>query len=106
MHVKHVMHVTRAGGQSIMRSRTLLSVLAVPCLASCSSTERPLLSEQGVASAALVAAMRGDRHDDDRIDSRHVLLISIDGLHQVDLQKFITSHPASALAELAHHGIQ
>jgi hypothetical protein len=34
----------------------------------------------------------------------HVLLISIDGLHAVDVQNYTTLHPNSALAELASHG--
>jgi hypothetical protein len=35
----------------------------------------------------------------------HVLLISIDGLHEVDLARFVAAHPDSALAGLARHGI-
>jgi predicted AlkP superfamily pyrophosphatase or phosphodiesterase len=34
-----------------------------------------------------------------------VLLISIDGMHQVDLQKWIDGNPTSALAALAKAGI-
>jgi hypothetical protein len=36
---------------------------------------------------------------------RHVLLISVDGLHALDVAKYTASHPHSALAELASHGI-
>ena len=36
---------------------------------------------------------------------RHVLLISVDGLHALDVANFVTSHPNSALAELSRHGI-
>jgi Type I phosphodiesterase / nucleotide pyrophosphatase len=36
---------------------------------------------------------------------KHVLLISVDGLHAIDLQRFIASHPDSTLAALARHGI-
>jgi len=35
---------------------------------------------------------------------QHVLLISIDGFHQRDLEVFLASHPNSALAKLASHG--
>jgi predicted AlkP superfamily pyrophosphatase or phosphodiesterase len=35
-----------------------------------------------------------------------VLLLSVDGLHQLDLQNFLKAHPASALAQLAQHGTQ
>jgi hypothetical protein len=36
----------------------------------------------------------------------HVLLLSIDGMHQVDLTNFIAGHPTSALAKLAKSGVQ
>ncbi|BBP01742.1 phosphodiesterase [Sulfuriferula nivalis] len=36
---------------------------------------------------------------------KHVLLISVDGLHALDLQNFSTSHPNSALAGLKRTGI-
>ena len=36
---------------------------------------------------------------------RHVLLISVDGLHALDVARFVSSDPHSALAELSHHGI-
>jgi hypothetical protein len=36
---------------------------------------------------------------------RHVLLISVDGLHALDVARYIETHPDSALAELARHGI-
>src|SRR5215510_6272636 len=36
---------------------------------------------------------------------RHVLLLSIDGLHEQDLARYTMLHPHSALAQLAHMGI-
>ena len=36
---------------------------------------------------------------------RHVLLISVDGLHALDVARYVESHPHSALTELASHGI-
>ena len=36
---------------------------------------------------------------------QHVLLISIDGLHALDVANFVKSHPDSALAELAGKGV-
>ncbi|MDR3541484.1 MAG: alkaline phosphatase family protein [Desulfosporosinus sp.] len=58
------------------------------------------------------AAHAGSAHDDDsdhqlrhgHID--HILLISVDGLHAIDVENFIGSHPTSALATLASHGIR
>ncbi len=37
---------------------------------------------------------------------RHVVLISIDGLHEFDMTRFIHDHPKSALAQLARQGVQ
>ncbi|MGF7235153.1 MAG: alkaline phosphatase family protein [Frankia sp.] len=36
--------------------------------------------------------------------ARHVLLVSVDGLHQADLAAYAKSHPGSALAALVGHG--
>jgi hypothetical protein len=37
---------------------------------------------------------------------RHVLLISVDGLHQSDLEWYIASHPSSELAKLVQQGAE
>ncbi len=37
---------------------------------------------------------------------RHVLLLSVDGLHQDDLAYYVTAHPSSALAQLVHGGTE
>ena len=47
------------------------------------------------------------RADDDSHGERglrHVLLISIDGMHAIDLQRWIKGHPKGTLAELAERG--
>jgi hypothetical protein len=36
---------------------------------------------------------------------KHVLLISVDGLHALDLTQYVSHHPTSALAELSRHGV-
>ena len=36
---------------------------------------------------------------------QHVLLISVDGLHEVDVANYVSAHPNSALATLANHGV-
>ncbi|MFE9428266.1 alkaline phosphatase family protein [Kitasatospora sp. NPDC006697] len=38
--------------------------------------------------------------------AKHVLLISVDGLHQSDLSWYIAQHPQSALARLVNGGVQ
>jgi hypothetical protein len=37
-------------------------------------------------------------------DDRHVLLISVDGLHASDLSRWVAEHPESHLARLSHQG--
>jgi len=36
---------------------------------------------------------------------KHVLLISVDGLHALDLSNFVATHADSTLAELGRHGV-
>src|SRR5438067_11869983 len=50
--------------------------------------------------AALVPASAAS-HINERDHIRHVLLISVDGLHALDVANFVQSHPNSALAELS-----
>jgi hypothetical protein len=62
------------------------------------------------AIAAMIGAIasgnmaRADDDDHRDRDIRHVLLISVDGMHGVDLQRWIKGHPEGALAELAERG--
>src|SRR5258708_19264121 len=62
-----------------------------------------------VLSFVLLATMASPqaRADDDNGSSKikRVLLISIDGMHSLDMATFIKSHPASALAQLAAAGV-
>ena len=37
--------------------------------------------------------------------AEHVLLISVDGLHALDVTRYVRDHPHSALAELSGHGV-
>src|SRR5258707_999495 len=43
------------------------------------------------------------KHGDKSIE--HVLLISVDGLHSLDVANYLKNHPKSAMAELASHGV-
>ena len=47
---------------------------------------------------------RGDDDHGDRGDIKHVLLISVDGMHQSDLRWYVANHPHSTLAKLIHSG--
>jgi hypothetical protein len=69
-----------------------------------------LLSTVVGASVLLAAGSQTVRADDDQDAAvgrnyQHVLLISVDGMHSVDLNNWIRSHPQSNFARLAGHGI-
>lgn len=36
---------------------------------------------------------------------KHVLLISVDGLHTLDVANYVAAHPTSAMARLSNHGV-
>ena len=56
----------------------------------------------GVA-AAQPSAFAASQH---RAAARHILLVSVDGLHQSDLARYIARHPESALARLVGGGVE
>jgi hypothetical protein len=54
---------------------------------------------------ALGFAHAGDHYPDrDRVD--HVVLLSVDGLHALDVERYIAANPASTLARLAARGVR
>ena len=55
-----------------------------------------------VALIAPAAAAADPFHED---NARHVLLLSVDGLHQADLSWYVRQHPTSALAALVARGV-
>jgi Type I phosphodiesterase / nucleotide pyrophosphatase len=57
-----------------------------------------------VFGSALLAA--GPTTVSAKASVKHVLLISVDGLHQTDLAWYVRSHPGSALARLVHDGVE
>jgi Type I phosphodiesterase / nucleotide pyrophosphatase len=61
-----------------------------------------------LGSAALASAATGQpgRGGDDHGIIRHVLLISVDGLHQQDLVWYVRNYPHSALAALDRRGLE
>ncbi len=58
----------------------------------------------GAACAAALSLTLTLSAHADGVTAKHVLLISIDGLHEIDLANFIKANPDSALAKLAAHG--
>ncbi|MDH6109032.1 hypothetical protein P3T36_006045 [Kitasatospora sp. MAP12-15] len=57
----------------------------------------------GATTAQATAATAGAGH---RAPAKHVLLISVDGLHQSDLAWYTSLHPHSALAQLVGGGVE
>ena len=55
------------------------------------------------AAAALVCLLSGSMVAQSNI--KHVLLISVDGLHALDVSRYVSANPNSALTELSSHGI-
>jgi hypothetical protein len=88
--------------EAITMLRLSLSFALVTTLAGCGGGDAPTLAQ---SSQPLLSAEPA-HHRHHRPEIRHVLLISIDGLHQVDLSRFIAANPASTLAALAAHGVQ
>ena len=58
-----------------------------------------------LGSTALGTAVRADGDDNHHRAIKHVLLISVDGMHEVDLQRYVNGHPTSAFAKLLRHGV-
>jgi hypothetical protein len=56
------------------------------------------------AAAAVTHSGAGQGQHHSRI--RHVLLLSVDGMHQQDLVWYVSHYPHSALAELVRHGTE
>ena len=65
---------------------------------------RCFLATVSVAFAALLPAMAGAQSTP-QSNIKHVLLISVDGLHALDVANYISKNPQSALAELSSHGV-
>jgi len=61
-----------------------------------------VLATLGLAGVVVAAQPAGA---DENSRAKHVLLISVDGLHQSDLDWYVAKHPDSALARLVHRGV-
>src|SRR5262245_65102589 len=60
-----------------------------------------LLAATCLFSVPLTAAAA---HNEDSPRAKHVLLISVDGMHALDLTNYVAAHPNSTLAFLSAHG--
>jgi hypothetical protein len=52
------------------------------------------------------ASVRALADENQHQGAKHVLLLSIDGMHQSDLTWFVQNHPGSALARLVGRGVE
>src|ERR1700756_3533974 len=68
-----------------------------------------LLSTAAIAGTMLACGVAVAQADDDGPHGghgyKHVLLISVDGMHSVDLTRWIASHPGGNFAKLADNGV-
>src|ERR1017187_7327830 len=83
-----------------MRVRYLRAVVAAVGVAA-------LVSGTALASASATATRGGEGAGQGQPGAqiRHVLLISVDGLHQQDLRWYVHTYPGSTLAGLVRYGI-
>src|SRR6516165_9442369 len=91
-----------------MTYKKTASLFAMSLLTAC-GTNQPASSDDGTAVTAAFAGHVGDGQDDGHGDDegkkvRHVLLISVDGMHQNDLDLYVANHPSSTFAKLTHSG--
>jgi hypothetical protein len=68
---------------------------------------KALTASVGISLLSGIAAFADT--DEGPLDSghhvKHVLLISVDGLHALDLSNYVATHPDSTLADLSRHGV-
>jgi hypothetical protein len=67
---------------------------------------RTLLLAATLSAALVPPAARADNNDSDAHarHAKHVIVISVDGLHESDLEAYVAGHPASTLARFVDEG--
>src|SRR5580692_2547161 len=58
-----------------------------------------------LGSLALAPAVAVQQAQASDAPYKHVLLISVDGLHAIDAANYVAAHPGGTLAALAHSGL-
>src|SRR5580700_10819576 len=89
-----------------MRIRTTLPLLSLCLVGACSSNAGTGEEITGTSAQAIMADFRGqgDQGENGLHRHQHVLLISVYGMHQSDLDWYVANHPNSTLAKLVHSG--
>ena len=59
----------------------------------------------GLIGTTLPAPVRANGTEGRPGKLKHVLLISVDGMHALDLERYVTQNPNSNLAQLSQHGV-
>ncbi len=65
----------------------------------------PVALSAALLGIAVPAPVRANDELGEGNKIKNVLLISVDGLHALDVSNYVAAHPNSALAELAGHGV-
>ena len=88
-----------------MSTRKIISRISLLFLLS-SACQSNLDDSGGIGKTS--SALDDDNQGNEELGGRihHVLLISVDGLHQTDVDHFVASHPGSTLAALAARGLE
>jgi hypothetical protein len=92
-----------------MTCKKTASLFALSVLTACSANPADTTTS---STSTLVGDQNNQGNDDhqgdddhgDHGDIKHVLLISVDGMHQNDLERYVAHHPNSTLAKLVHSG--
>ncbi len=89
-----------------MTYKKTASLFALSLLAACGSNPTDATTSTTSALVGDQNNQGNDEHqgDDDHGDIKHVLLISVDGMHQSDLDRYVADHRNSTLAKLVHSG--
>jgi hypothetical protein len=64
------------------------------------------VSAAALSALPLLSASAQEARPTSAHTTKHVVLISIDGMHQSDLDWYVASHPSSTLAKLTHKGVE
>ena len=65
------------------------------------NARRLVVATAAIATLGCLSAHAAPAHSK---HARHVILISVDGLHQSDLDTYVATHPGSTLAMLVNQG--
>ena len=84
-----------------MDPRKAFALCGLALLGACTSSAD---DEATLAQDSSALSDHGERDHGERI--RHVVLISVDGLHQTDVEHFVAAHPGSTLARLLRRGVE